>query len=338
MPLTLEPLDAGKIAQWDSLTSEFPQRRVFHRQAWFDYLVETHQAEWKYWAVVDHGHTVGYFSGGIIQRGPFCILGSPLRTWSTNHIGPLLEEGVNGRDFVFALDELAREERFDLIEIEYPAMPHDEYEARGFACHQTWTTQLSLSTDLGAMLQRMTRQRRSGISKAQRYGLEVVECPDAAFHVYDQLSRALHSKGAVCPFPATFPQSIVRHLNPLGLIFTLGIRNAAGEIVAAGLFPHDNGTVYLWECSSELKGRDLHPNELLFWGLMCRAAEHGISVYDMSGYGRFNNGFGGQLVAVHRWNKCYSLAARSAREVFEKILKLNRRDTFLSRLLSPVVR
>jgi CelD/BcsL family acetyltransferase involved in cellulose biosynthesis len=156
--------------------------------------------------------------------------------------------------------------------------------------------------------------------------------------VYDQLSRALHSKGAVCPFPATFPQSIVRHLNPLGLIFTLGIRNAAGEIVAAGLFPHDNGTVYLWECSSELKGRDLHPNELLFWGLMCRAAEHGISVYDMSGYGRFNNGFGGQLVAVHRWNKCYSLAARSAREVFEKILKLNRRDTFLSRLLSPVVR
>jgi hypothetical protein len=47
MPLTLEPLDAGKIAQWDSLTSEFPQRRVFHRQAWFDYLVETHQAEWK---------------------------------------------------------------------------------------------------------------------------------------------------------------------------------------------------------------------------------------------------------------------------------------------------
>jgi hypothetical protein len=338
MSLTLEPLDAEKIAQWDSLISGFPQRRVFHRQAWFDYLVEAHQAEWKYWAVVDHGRTVGYFSGGVIQRGPFRILGSPLRTWSTNHIGPLLEEGVDGRTFVSALDDLAREEDFSVIEIEYPAMPHDAYEARGFACHQTWTNQLSLSTDLDLMLQGMSRQRRSGISKAQRYGLEVVECPNAAIRVHDQLSRALHSKGAVCPFPVTFPQAIVRHLDPLGLIFMLGIRNAAGEVVAAGLFPHDNGTVYLWECSSELEGRELHPNELLFWGLMCRAAERGISVYDMSGYGRFNKGFGGELVAVHRWNKCYSMAARSARDVFEKILKLNRRDTFLSRLLSPVVR
>jgi len=338
MPLTLEPLDAGKIAQWDSLISEFPQRRVFHKQAWFDYLVETHQAEWKYWAVVDHGRTVGYFSGGIVRRGPFRILGSPLRTWSTNHLGPLLEEGIDGSEFVGALDNLAREEDLSVIEIEYPAMPHAVYESRGFACHQTWTLQLPLSTDLGEMMKSMTKGRRSGIHKAQRSGLEVVECPDAAFRVHDQLSRTLHSKGAVCPFPATFPQALERHLNPPGLLFMLGVRNPAGDMVAAGLFPFYNGTVYLWECSSEIEGRDLHPNDLLHWGLMCHAADRGISLYDMSGYGRFNKVFGGQLLAVHRWNKCYSITARAAREAYEKILRLNRHDTFLSRLLSPVVR
>ncbi len=335
MLLRLEPLTAGQIAQWDSLISEFPQRSVFHRQAWFHCLVEIQQAEWRYWAVTDGGRTVGYFSGGIIQRGPFRILGSPLRTWHTNHLGPLLEEGVDGGAFVRALDDLARDERLAMIEIEYPAMPHAAYEAAGFACHQTWTHRLSLSTDLDAMLRLMSKGRKHGIHKAQRGGLEVVECEDAAARVYDQLSRTLHSKGAVCPFSAAFPQAIVRNLRPQGLVFTLGVRTPAGDILAAGLFPYDNGTVCLWDCSSELKGRELHPNDLLHWGLMCRAAGQGIRTYDMSGYGRFNRAFGAQLASVHRWNKCYSAAARCAREMYEKLLKINRRENVLSRLRSP---
>jgi hypothetical protein len=338
LPLRLEPLSDEQISRWDSLIAEFPRRSVFHRQAWFQCLVDLQQAEWKYWAVTDHGRTVGYFSGGIIQRGPFRILGSPLRTWRTNHIGPLLEEGADKQDFVRALDDLAEEERLDMVEIEYPDMPHAAYEAASFACHQTWTDQLPLSQDPASMLRRATRGRRYGIRRAQRSGLEVVECEEAGSLVYDQLSRTLQSKGAVCPFPAAFSEAIVRHLKPLGLLYTLGVRNSRGEIVAAGLFPHDNSTVYLWECSSELKGRYRHPNDLLHWGLICRAAAEGFCVYDMSGYGRFNHSFGTNLIAVHRWNKCYSATARAARNVYENLLKFNRRNNLVRRLLSPVMR
>jgi hypothetical protein len=337
MSLTLEPLTPAQIVQWDSLIAAFPRRTVYHRQAWFNCLAEMQQAEWKYWAVTDSGRTVGYFSGGIIQRGPFRILGSPLRTWRTNHIGPLLHPGVDGAQFVRAVDELARDERLSMIEIEYPGMPHAAYEAAGFSCHQTWTHQLSLSSDLQEMMKRMTTGRRYGVRKAKRSGLEVVDCDDAGFRVHDQLSRALARKNAVCPFTADFSQSIVRHLQPQNLIFTLGVRNSEGQILAAGLFPHDNGTVYLWECSSELVGRDLHPNDLLHWGLMCRAAQQGIADYDMSGYGRFNKAFGAQLVAVHRWNKCYSISARCARQIYEEFLKINRRGNVVSRLFSPVL-
>jgi hypothetical protein len=338
MSLRLEPLSTGEIARWDSLVSEFPQRRVFHRQAWFDCLAEVQQAEWKYWAVTDGGRTVGYFSGGIIQRGPFRILGSPLRSWHTNYLGPLLEEGVDGRAFVRALDNLAREERLSVIEIEYPAMPHAAYEAAGFSCHQTWTHRLTFSPDLPAMMQLMSHGRRNGIRRALRSGLEVVECVDAGFRVYDQLSRALNSKGVACPYSAAFPLAVVRHLKPLDLVFSLGVRNLDGEVVAAGIFPFDNGSVSLWDCSSELKGRNLHPNDLLHWGLMCRAAERGITSYDMSSYGRFNRAFGAQLTAIHRWHKCYSGAARYARVVYEQLLKTSRRKNSLSRLLSPVLR
>ena len=337
MSLRLEPLTAEQIARWDSLIAEFPHRSVFHRQAWFNCLVEMQDAEWKYWAVTDHGRTVGYFSAGIICRGPFRILGSPLRTWRTNHIGPLLEEGADRQAFVKALDELAKEERLAMIEIEYPGMPHAAYEEASFICHQTWTNQLPLSPDHESMLRRASRGRRYGIRRAQRCELEVFDCENAAFLVHDQLSRTLQTKGAVCPFPKEFPESIVRHLKPLGLVYSLGVRNPQGETVAAGLFPKDNGTVYLWECSSEMRGRSRHPNDLLHWGLICRAADDGLGVYDMSGYGRFNHSFGTDLISVHRWNKCYSSSARAARSVYESLLKINRRDNLLRRLISPIM-
>jgi hypothetical protein len=338
MSLRLEPLSTGQVANWDSLVAEFPHRQVFHRQAWFNCLAEVLNADWRYWAVTDHGRTVGYFSGGIIQRGPFRILGSPLRTWHTTNMGPLLQSGVDGRSFVQALDDLAREERLSMIEIEYLSMPHAAFEEAEFSCHQTWTHQLALSTDLHAMMKPMSKGRKHGIHKAQRSGLEVVECEDVAFRLHDQLSRTLQRKGAVCPFPISFPEAIIRHLKPLGLVFALGVRNPAGDIIAAGLFPSDNGVVYLWDSSSELEGREFHPNDLLHWELMCRAAGQGISLYDMSGYGRFNKAFGAQLVATHRWNKCYCATARLARELYEQVLKIERHSTAFGRLLSPLLR
>ncbi len=338
LPLTLQPLRPDQIARWDSLIAEFPRRTVYHSKAWFQCLVETQNVEWRYWAVTDHGRVVGYFAGGITRRGPFRILGSPLRTWRTNHIGPLLEEGVNPEAFVQALNDLARAERLSMVEIEYPGMPHAAYEAAGFACHQTWTNTLPLSPNLERMLRNTGAGRRHGIRRAQRYGLEVVDCDGTGTIVHDQLTRTLLRKGALSPFPVEFSQAVERNLKPTGLLYSLGVRSPQGEIVAVGLFPRDHHTVYLWECSSELKGRNHKPNDLLHWGLICRAAVSGLQLYNMSGYGRFNYAFGTNLEAVHRWNKCYSLSARAARRVYEGMLKLKRRRTPLSGLMDPMLK
>ena len=81
--LRLEPLSPDEIAQWDKIVASFPQRTVFHRRAWLDCLAESHQIEWRFWSVMQSSRVVGYFCGGIIQRGPFRMLGSPLRSWHT---------------------------------------------------------------------------------------------------------------------------------------------------------------------------------------------------------------------------------------------------------------
>jgi CelD/BcsL family acetyltransferase involved in cellulose biosynthesis len=336
--MRLEPLSPAEIAQWDSTISAFPQRQVFHRQAWLECLAETQEAEWRYWAVTLGGSRVGYFCAGIVEKGPFRILGSPLRSWHTNYLGPLLYEGVDSSDFVAALEQLAEEERISVVELEYPCMPHAAYEAAGFSYHQTWTNQLPLLRDHRQMMQRMSKGRKHGIRKAVRCGLEVIDDESAGDRLYDQLSRALRRRGAICPFPQSFPRAIVKYLRPQGLLYTLGVRNEGGEVVATGLFPFDNGTVYLWDTSSEVEGRDQHPNDLLHWELMCRAADQGLTLYDMSGYGRFNNAFGPQLVPTFRWYKSYSTAARWARGVYEQYLRFARRPSFVSYLLDKIGR
>ena len=211
-----------------------------------------------------------------------------------------------------------------MVEIEYEGMPHAAYENAGFDCHQTWTNTLRLTPDLARLLRATGQGRRHGIRKAQRYGLEVVDYPGAGALVHDQLTRTLQRKGALCPFPAEFSMAVERNLKPAGLLYSLGVL-IGRERSSPPAFPRDHRTVYLWECSSELKGRNRNPNDLLHWGLICRAAVDGHELYNMSGYGRFNYAFGTDLVAVHRWNKCYSLSARASRRVYEGMLKLKRR-------------
>ena len=330
--LRLEPLSPDQIARWDELVASYPQRTVFHRRAWLDCLAESHQLEWRFWSVMRSSRVVGYFCGGIMQRGPFRMLGSPLRSWHTNYLGPLLGEEVRGENFAAALDDLAHEERLTIIEIEYPDMPNADFLGAGYTCHESWTQHVDLSLDHREMLLRMSNGRKHGVRKSMRHGLEVVECEDADTRLYDQLTRALHAKGAVCPFGPEFPQAVVKHMRPAGLLYTLGVRNPDGEIVATGIFPFDNGTVYQWDSSSEIEGREWHPNDLLHWGLMCRAADDGLSLYDMSGYGRFNRAFGARMVSTFRWYKCYSAAAQLARATYEKLLLLERHQNLAGNL------
>ena len=68
------------------------------------------------------------------------------------------------------------------------------------------------------------------------------------------------------------------------------------------------------------------------------AAERGLTEYDMSGYGKFNRAFGARLVAVHRWNKAYTLPARCARRFYESAISINRAHSVASRMLGPVRR
>ena len=322
--LRLEPLDAGRAERWDELVAPFANRELFHRRAWLDYLAASRGARIRTWALTEGGRPRGYFCGGIIEKGPFRILGSPLRGWGTNFLGPVFDGEIDGAAFLQALDPVTREERIDMTELEYRGQQAGPLEAAGYEAEAGLTYVVPLTPfDERACWERIQSKKKNQIRKAIKCGLTVEDTDDPAIadEFYERFEDLMRRKGRVPPYPPEYPRLLFRHLKPAGLLFSLRVRDSSGAILATGLFPHDGETVYFWGGSSWQDGRDLNPNDFLQWSAIRMASERGLKAYNMCGPGRFKRGFGGDLLELRRWHKSYSLPARWARRGYEVYFK-----------------
>ena len=324
---SLDPLTAEECARWDGLISGCPKRELFHRGPWLNYLRESRGVTIGRWLINEGNVTVGYFCGGLLRKGPFRILGSPLKSWGSNFMGPIPSGELDLRSFLMAVDELAEREQLAMSEMEHrdftdPVMKEARYEAV-----PGWTYLVSLAKDPEVMWGALDATCRNRIRKAMRIGLRVEDTADpvVADEFYDQYCNLLHHKGLGPPYPRAYPRALLRHLKPAGMLLALRVSDPDGRILATGLFPHDEHTIYFWGGASWHAGRDLCPNEILHWTAMRTAAELGLSCYDMCGYGRFKRKFGGALVELQRWHKCYWRSAKWARRGYEIYFQKKRR-------------
>jgi len=318
----LEPLGSDEARRWDELLAPYASRQLFHRQVWLDYLAATRGAEIHKWSIEAGDRRRGYFCGGIVRKGPFRILGSPLRGWGTNFMGPAMDddEPIDQLGLLGALDAVSRQERLAMIELESPLLQPSALSARSYEDDPGRTFLVSLVPfDPDATFERIHSKKRNQIRKAVKSGLTVEDTDDPAVadEFYDRFQDLMRHKGLVPPYPREYPRALFRCLKPAGLLFSLRVRDASGRVLANGLFPHDDRAVYFWGGASWQDGRELNPNDYLQWSVIRLACERGLHVYNMCGPGRFKAGFGGDLVDIHRWHKCYSRAARWARRGYQ---------------------
>jgi hypothetical protein len=312
---TLQSLSAEQVARWDELIAPFPHRELFHRRAWLDYLAESRGVRIRFWSIRNGERSLGYFCGGIVQKGPFKILGSPLKGWGTNSMGPVVHADTDERELLLALDRLAHEERLAMTELEHTSLEEDSLRAFSYEPMPASTFVVTLTPGEPDLMWRSLESTcRNRVRKALRSGLTVEDTDDLAVadEFYEQYTDLMARKGLVPPYPRQSARLLVRHLKKAGLLFALRVRDAEGRIVASGLFPHDERTVYFWGGASWRDSRDFCPNDLMHWTLMHLAAERGLVRYNMCGDGRFKRKFGGEQVAVKRWRKCYWRSARWA--------------------------
>ncbi|MCX8072423.1 MAG: GNAT family N-acetyltransferase [Candidatus Binatia bacterium] len=94
-----------------------------------------------------------------------------------------------------------------------------------------------------------------------------------------------------------------------------------GKLLAGGIFPFDQHTIYYLDGASAVEVQALRPNNLLHWEVIQWAAEHGIRIYDMVGAGiagvaRFKRTFGPKEVPyTYSW-RALAPWARAARHTY----------------------
>ena len=319
-PYRLDPLTPAEIATWDELIGNCQGREVFHCNAWLDYLAASRGVEILRWAIRDGDDTVGYFCGGLVRLGPFRILGSPLRSWSTNFMGPVAQESLDQTRFLAALDLLAREKNLAVIELEHLALSEHVLQSAGYERLQNWTYLVPLFPgDPGRMWRALDSTCRNRIRKAETANLSIEDTDDPGIvdEFYEFFLDLMRRKGMRPPFRRETLHLLFAHLRHDARVLALRVRDASGRVLAVGIFPHDDNTIYFWSGASHRDAHSLCPNDLLHWTAMRMAAERGLTRYNMSGYGRFKRKFGGALTELGRWHKCYWRTARLGRRVYQ---------------------
>lgn len=333
--MELELIEQMGPDDWDEVISEFDTKVLFHQSAWLKFLEETQGGKAIKFRILDNGSLEGYFVGLLIHKGPIKILGSPLRGWGTDYMGPIVNKGFNIEKFLEALDDMCRQRRIHQVELCNPYLDPEIMYKKGYSVSKGITYIVPLSSNEDLMWKNLKKKScQYAIKKAQKEGLIVEESNDSSFidKYYRQLKEVFAKQQLVPTYTIERVRSLFTNLKP-SLLFMLQVKYS-DEIIATGIFPHDSRCVYFWGGASWIRYHKLCPNELLHWTVMTVSARFGIQQYDMCGSGSFKPKFGGQEVSVYRCTKSYSILAKLGRKMYRTIFYAKQRlkGKFLCRI------
>ena len=319
MQYDLVPLTPDELPSWDARIAPYESTQLFHRQPWLNHLAESRGIDIRQWAIYEGSSTIGYFCAGMLSKGPFRILGSPLKGWASNFMGPVVNHDFDQDAFLLAIDDLAEREQVATIEIENPLLDDTAMRSRGYdhVAQPTYVIKLT-PYDTAPVWRAVNLKARQKVRKAQHAGCTVVEGTDPAVadELFTEFVEVLARKGLYPPYGREVPRSLFRCLQPHGLLLVLQVRDPKGDVIATSFCPHDEKSIYFWCGGSHISGWEYSPNDLIQWATMEWAIQHGLTSYNMCGYGQFKSKFGGPLEEPRRYQKYYSMAARWGRAAY----------------------
>jgi CelD/BcsL family acetyltransferase involved in cellulose biosynthesis len=291
--LTLERLDASRH-DWAELDG-YADRVIFQTRPWLSFVAATQNAELVLAAVKNGQTTVGYFTGLIVERYGFRILGSPLPGWTTSYLGFNLADGVPRPAAVEALLPFAfRTLRCSHVEVRDRWLLPSELDGLGLQWSAAQTQVIDLQPDENALFARMTSACRRNIRKADKSGVVVEPASDAGFadDYYDQLRDVFAKQALVPTYPVDRVRALIDHVGPTGNLLLLRARDPDGQCIASAIFPWFRQTMYFWGGASYRPSQHLRPNEALIWYALQYAKRHGVTEFDFVGRGSYKTKYG----------------------------------------------
>ncbi|MBI2956771.1 MAG: GNAT family N-acetyltransferase [Acidobacteria bacterium] len=300
---------------WDERVRQFPGNSLFHRWAWLSYMEARHRGQRLLLEIRQGSETCGFFPAIVARKGPFRLLGSPLKGSWTMQMGPVADR-LDTAAFVAALEGFCRERKVDYVELASAALDPQAIEEAGFVREDIATHLLPIASR-EEMWQRMNSRARNAVRQAERHGLQVrVMAERAAITEFHQQYRAaLARKHLPMDWPLEMFTDLWDYLHPTGHLQVWQVFHG-DTCIDTEILLCDESTLYGWAGAGWPDYFHLRPNEFVQWEILKYAAAHGIRVYDMYGEGGFKLKFGAQRVPRPRWYKTFSLSARLAREAY----------------------
>jgi hypothetical protein len=322
-----ERLDLS-LSDWGERLKAFPDRTVYHTPAWLSFVIESKKVEPVFAALRRGSETLGYFTGMLLRKSGFKILGSPFPGWSTPYLGFNLLPGVSRRAALEALPRFAfKELGCAHFEMGDRYLTPQDIEGLGFE-HWIYTTAVvDLTSSEEEIFSRMTNDCRNSIRKAQKSGVVVEETQDEGFaeEYYRQLEEVFARQGLVPTFDLERVRQLIRHLQPAGELLMLRARDREGTCIATGVFVMTDQEIHLWGAASWYKYQSLRPNDAIQWYAMKYGKSHGALFYDPGGKAHFKSKFGGTIHSIVMIRKSRYPLVTGMRNFAKKLVKTRQR-------------
>jgi len=301
----LERLNFG-INGWLAKTDGPASGTIFQTPAWLAFLSESQHGEPVVAALKDGPETIGYFTGLMIQKFGFRILGSPFPGWSTDYMGLTLREGVDRSRAIGALIAFAFRE-LGCVHIEMMDRRVSVSHLNGLGTHIRMYRgfEVDLSQEEGKLFSDMTSACRRCVRKAEKEGVRIEQAHDLGFSddYFAQLEDVFAKQRLQPTYSIRRVRQLIKHVHPTGHLLLLRARDRQGRCIATGIFPHMNGVLHFWGGASWRKYQLLRPNEAIHWEAMKIGKRMGLRIYDMGGGGEYKRKFGGREIEVPWFRK-----------------------------------
>jgi hypothetical protein len=322
--LTFERIDIGSF-QWGEIINNYPHRTIYQTPAWLSFVARTQNAEPVIAALKDGRQTVGYFTGLIVCKFGFRLLGSPFPGWTTFYMGLCLSPGISRRMAIEALVRFAFEDlRCIHLEIMDRNLTVNELSNLNFEYKIQQSFEIDLTKNEEKLFSNMAKSCQRCIRKAEKNGIIIEEANDLDFadDYYAQLVDVFSKQSLVPTYGVERVRTLINYIHPTGMILLLRARDPEGHCIATGIFPATNQTMYFWGGASWRKYQILRPNEAIQWYAMRYWKERGMQLYDMGGGGKYKKKYGGYEIFVPWFHKSKYHSIRHVRNIAQRFVKI----------------
>jgi len=266
---------------------QFEDRTIFQTLPWLNFVAKTQAAELVVASIEEDGCTLGYFTGLIVKKFGFKILGSPFGGWTTDYMGFNLMPGASCRRVLeilpsFAFDDLGCQ----YLEIIDPHVREEDFSGFSYTVQPLQRFMVDLTKSEKDLFSSMEKKScRWCIRKAEKSGVTIEEACDIGFadDHYAQVMDVFAKQSLVPPYGIEQVRELIRYLYPTGHLLLLRARNSGGDCIATGIFPAFNNTAMYLLGASWRQHQKLRPNELLMWYAMRYWKDRGVKTIDLGG-------------------------------------------------------